>query len=399
MDRRTVVTRLAASALAAGGLSTRELRRIGVPDIDRNAADRPSDAEITRWLRLASVPSIAIASVRDGRVSTRVLGVKRAGTTEPVTPDSVYQAASLTKLVTAYVTLGLVLDGAFTLDTPITSVLAVPTPADPRAGTITVRHLLSHSSGWQNWRFGNDDTLSCAFDPGTAWRYSGEGYFFLQRMAEKVTGRGFARLARERVFGPLGMRLTSMSSIPSLESNLVAGHNSRGVARAPYDSAMWQALAKITVARGVEIEDATVEDSVAAIKAAAPNAPALPNNLAPNAAASLRTTANDYGAFLRHLVTARQAGGRAAEIVAHITTPTVTLNDEVKWGLGAGLELVRGTWRSWQWGDNGGYKNYYSFDAAAGTATVVFTNGDAGAPVYQRVLTAMDGSDHPAFLM
>lgn len=402
MDRRTAVTRLATSALAAGSMPLRTARnRVLVPDDvrPRPTSGPPDDAQVRRWLRLASVPSIAIATVRDGCVSTRTLGLRRAGGSEMVSADSVYQAASLTKLVTAYVTLSLVLDGAFALDTPVASVLAVPTPADPRAGAITVRHLLSHSSGWPNWRFDNSDTLTCAFEPGSAWRYCGEGFFFLQRMAEQVTKRGFARVARECVFDPLGMRSTSLSVTPSIEGSLVSGHGGRGTARPAYNVALWQALTRIVAARGAEVEDATVEDSMAANKALFPDEPLLPNNLAPNAAASLRTSANDFGAFLRHLVTARQAGGRTAQIVAHITSPAVTLNEEVKWGLGAGLELVRGSWRSWQWGDIGGFKNFYAFDATAGTATVVFTNGDAGASVYQRVLTAMDGSDHPAFFM
>ena len=397
MDRRTLVARLAATAVGAPALAA--LGPAGSRLSTRPPlADGPSDDEINRWIRLATVPSLAMATVARGRVTTRAFGVRRAGEAERATADTVYSAASLTKLVTAYVVLDLVLDGRLALDRPVADVLSLPETADDRSRSITIRHLLSHSGGWPNWRFEANDKLASAFEPGTQWRYSGEGYVFLQRMAEKVTQQGFGRLVRDRVLAPLGMRHSSMVGREDLTPRLASAHGSRGEVGRWYGDKLFAEMTRLTTARGVTLEDATWEEAEAAFRALAPKAAPLPNNLVPNAAASLRTTAADFGALLLHLVTAREHGGRPAEIVTLITTRTIACNDEVAWGLGAGLELVRNRWRSWQWGDNSGFKNFYTFDAAAGTACVVFTNGDSGAHVWERVIRATDRVDHPAFL-
>jgi CubicO group peptidase (beta-lactamase class C family) len=151
-------------------------------------------------------------------------------------------------------------------------------------------------------------------------------------------------------------------------------------------------------ARGAPLEAAKVEDSEQAIKTAEPTLPALPNFLAPNAAASLLTTANDFALFLRHLVTAKRAGGAPAAIVDLMMTPQVKCNEAVQWGLGVGLEDVGGQRYAWQWGDNPGFKNFFYADPQRGKAFAIFTNGDRGARVYERVIRALTGVDHPAFL-
>src|SRR5207237_10645877 len=96
----------------------------------------------------------------------------------------------LRKPVFAFLVLGLVGDGVLDLDRPLGEYLPLPNPADERARTITARHALSHSSGWRNWRFGNDQLLTADFAPGSRFSYSGEGYYFLQRVVEHATGMG-----------------------------------------------------------------------------------------------------------------------------------------------------------------------------------------------------------------
>jgi CubicO group peptidase (beta-lactamase class C family) len=124
----------------------------------------------------------------------------------------------------------------------------------------------------------------------------------------------------------------------------------------------------------------------------------LPNFLSPNAAASMWTTAADFALFLRHLVTARRAGGAAAEIVQQMMSPQIRCNDAIQWGLGVGLEELDGQQAMWQWGDNPGFKNFFFATPATGQAMVVFTNGDRGARVYERLIRATTGKDRPAFL-
>ncbi|MBK6455945.1 MAG: serine hydrolase [Gemmatimonadetes bacterium] len=114
----------------------------------------------------------------------------------------------------------------------------------------------------------------------------------------------------------------------------------------------------------------------------------FPVSLVPNAAASLMTTANDFARFLRHLTQAA-----APEMMR-----PVRCNETIEWGLGIGLESHGTSRAAWQWGDNPGFKNFCFADPSTGTAMVVFTNGDRGARVYERVIRATTGRDRTAFL-
>lgn len=383
MDRRSALFTLGAAAFAAPSW---RLRR-----------SSPAQDEYEQWMRDAGVPSISMARIEGDQVTYLSLGVRKAGEQARVAPDTVYAAASLSKLVFAYAFLDLVQQGRLSLDRPVAEYLALPNPADVRARLITARHLLSHSSGWRNWRNTTTDTLTTTFEPGTGWQYSGEGFFFLQRIMEQVTGQSMAQVCRERVFEPLGMTRSSMASLESLEAYQATGHNTEGVPRASFGRATLIELRKRMSERGTTLDAARVEDVEAAMQAAEPRLPVLPNFLAPNAAASLLTTAEDFGKFLRHLANP-PASGTARAITRDMMTPQVRRNGALQWGLGIGLEEVAGRPVGWQWGDNPGFKNFCCFDPAKRSALVIFTNGDRGARVYERVVRAATGVDHPAFL-
>ncbi|MEQ1692675.1 MAG: serine hydrolase domain-containing protein, partial [Gemmatimonas sp.] len=359
---------------------------------------RGVEADLLQLLPLANVPSLSIARVNGDRIATTALGVQRAGESERVTPDTVYAAASLTKAAFAYVLLGLVHDGLLSLDRPVGDYLPLPNPGDTRAAGITARHLLSHSGGWRNWRNSNTQPLTADFEPGSRWSYSGEGYFFLQRIVEKLTNKSIGVLMRERLFEPLRMKRTSMGALAELDVNRAAGHDGRGQASQPFGRAATLELRRLMAERGLSAEAATVDDTEKALRTAEPTLPVLPNFLSNNAAASLLTTAADFALFLRHVVTARQRGGADAAVVALMMSPQVRCNARVQWGLGVGLEDVGTRRYAWQWGDNPGFKNYYFADPTKGTAMVVFTNGDRGARIYERAIRTMTGEDHPGFL-
>jgi CubicO group peptidase (beta-lactamase class C family) len=74
---------------------------------------------------------------------------------------------------------------------------------------ITARHVLSHTSGLQNWRFEQDDLLHAGFPPGERFSYSGEGYFYLQRVVEQITGQAIEAYLQEHVLRSLGMHQSS----------------------------------------------------------------------------------------------------------------------------------------------------------------------------------------------
>lgn len=391
MPRRSAIAGLGATVVAACA-----------PGLARSSsgliARQSLDEDFERLLRLASVPSMSYAIIDGDRVTTKALGVRRAGEEDRVTPDTVYAAASLTKAVFAYLLLGFVREGLLSLDRPVGDYLPLPNSDDARARTITARHLLSHSGGWRNWRNNTTQPLTADFVPGARWSYSGEGYFFLQRVLETLSGQSMSQLARERVFEPLRMTRSSMVGLAELEPHQASGHSGRGEPTQPFGRPTLIELRRLMSARGLPLDAAKVEDSEQAIRTAEPTFPVLPNFLSPNAAASMLTTATDFGRFLAHLVTARRGGGSPAAIVDLMMSPQVRCNEAVQWGLGVGLEDLGDRRFAWQWGDNSGFKNFYIADPRQEKALVIFTNGDRGARVYERVIRAMTGDDHPAFL-
>jgi CubicO group peptidase (beta-lactamase class C family) len=358
------------------------------------------DNDLPRWMRLASVPGVSLAIVERDRVTARGFGVTRAGGTQLVDADTVFEAASLSKPVFAYLVLRLAADGAIDLDRPLGEYLPLPNPSDAASRPITARHVLSHATGWRNWRNTREHVLTADFAPGSRFGYSGEGYYFLQRVVERVTGRGILRLTRERVFQPLGMRRSAYMSRPDLEVNRAEPHSNRGVPIESFNTRVSRGMRDFAATAAKSMDDWTHEDAERAAPTANPNNPAFPNFLLPNVAGSLLTTANDYSLFLRHLLglSGAPAGGRA--VLDRMLAPQVTINEAIRWGLGVGLQSADtgpGD-QFWHWGDSGGVKAFVLGDPATRSAVVVFTNGNSGRAVYERVVRTVRGADQAAFL-
>ena len=110
-------------------------------------------------------------------------------------------------------------EGVIDLDKPLQAYLPKPLPdypayadlaGDDRYQQITARMVLSHSTGFPNWRqFEPDGRLKFLFAPGARYSYSGEGFALLQMVVEEITGRDLESLARQKIFEPLGMTRTS----------------------------------------------------------------------------------------------------------------------------------------------------------------------------------------------
>jgi CubicO group peptidase (beta-lactamase class C family) len=350
------------------------------------------DDDLPRMLGIAGVPGVSIAIIEGDRATARGVGVTRAGGSDAVNADTVFEAASLSKPVFAYLVLRLVSEGALELDKPLNEYVPLPNSGDARAKSITARHALSHSSGWRNWRNIATHTLTSDFEPGARFSYSGEGFYFLSRVVEKVTGRGILRLTRERIFEPLGMRRSSYMWSPELDTNRADPHTNRGVPGDSFGAQRGKGFRDAAAAAGKPMEEWTHEDAERVHPSINKDQPAFPNFLLPNVAGSLLTTANDYAKFLSHLML---GDGRA--ILDQMQAPQVAMNKALRWGLGVGLQSSGARTQFWHWGDNFGFKNFVLGDSSAKEAIAVFTNGQNGRAIYERVIRAVRG-DQPAFL-
>ena len=190
------------------------------------------------------VPGVSVALVRDRRIAwTKSWGVADVRTGTPVTGETLFEAASMTKPVFAYSVLKLVEQGKIDLDRPLSEYVApASVPFQEERLRITPRMVLSHTSGLPNWRKGGeerDGPLPVLFTPGSRFGYSGEAIFQLQRVVEKVTGEPIEEHARRTLFTPLGMASTSYVWTADLDSRLASGHKADGtfLARARYTHA------------------------------------------------------------------------------------------------------------------------------------------------------------------
>jgi CubicO group peptidase (beta-lactamase class C family) len=122
--------------------------------------------------------------------------------------------------------------------------------------------------------------------------------------------------------------------------------------------------------------------------------------MVPNAAASLLTTVSDYAKFLARLVAQPPAPGLNLTTATRtaMMTPQVRLNSALSWGLGWGIQRDEHGEVLWHWGANNSFRNFVIADPTNGRAIVVFTNSENGPRIYERVIVAITGHDHPAFL-
>lgn len=169
------------------------------------------DQQAPRWLAEHGVPSLAVAVIRDGQVAwTRVYGQQAEGV--PATDQTLYNVASLTKPLFAELTLRLAANGRLSLDEPMAPHWTDPdVAADPRHARFTPRLALSHQLGFTNWRRETEGVLRIGFEPGSQFRYSGEGYEYARRFVQNRTGASVDSLARQYIFRPAGMGMHGIS--------------------------------------------------------------------------------------------------------------------------------------------------------------------------------------------
>ncbi|MFN7141390.1 MAG: cyanophycinase, partial [Limisphaerales bacterium] len=172
------------------------------------------NAVVPELMQKWKVPGVSIAAIRNHKLSwTGQYGIKTVGKTEKVEATTIFEAASMSKPVFAYVVLQLAQEGLLDLDQPLVEILGKPyIETDDRHKRITARMVLTHTSGFPNWRPGgsrSNGPIPIHFEPGTQMRYSGEGFLFLQRAVEKLTGMPLNDLVQQRLFQPLGMTNSS----------------------------------------------------------------------------------------------------------------------------------------------------------------------------------------------
>ena len=321
------------------------------------------DAHAPEWLKENDVPSVAVAYIEDRKVAwTEVYGEQSPGIA--ATGKTLYNMASLTKPVTAETVLRLASAGKLSLDEPTSPFWLDPDiKDDPWSKLLTPRLCLSHQTGFANWRRMTGGVLKIRWEPGTQTGYSGEGYNYVGRFAEKKLAQPFDVLAQEMVFDPIGMKETSYTAKEWYAGRLAIPHGPKGDKPLDIVATTW------------------------------------------NGADLLRTTIGDYAKFV---VSVMHDDGLTREIATQRATMTRDLvkpEDLAKvckkagevepctiaagMGLGWEVETVNGVKILNHDGSDWGVRTFAMFVPSQGVGVIVFTNGENGTEVIRKVVEAL----------
>lgn len=188
-----------------------------------------NDAEIESFVTDNNIPILGIGVINKGELSqVKVFGDINADIKAPY--NTIFNVASLTKPVVGLVILKLVENGEWDLDEPLYHHWVDPDiKSDPRHKEITSRHVLSHSTGFKNWRrMESNNKLTINFTPGTQSQYSGEGYEYLRKAVEEKFKTSIDSLAKSLIFEPLKMTDTTFVWGSTDESRFAHGYDTSG---------------------------------------------------------------------------------------------------------------------------------------------------------------------------
>ena len=293
--------------------------------------------ELVKFKDLAAIEGISVGlSTQSQPINEFAIGYANTETKQMVESDTIFQAASLSKPLLAFIVLKMVERGEIELDTPLNKVLKNDRIENQDwAKLITPRLVLSHQTGLPNW---GGQKIDFGFEPGTSFNYSGEGYVYLQRVLEKITGLSYQDLAAKEVFKPLNMTNSYFTWSKEQNLKLALGHDRAG-----------------------QQSEVPIPDS--------------------NAAASLNTTAADYLKFIRAWFTDDYLSEKSRNMAFTKTADTTGYKPEltnISWGLGWGLQSTERSTLAWHWGDNGTFRGFVVVEPQTQRAMVYFTNSQNG---------------------
>ena len=179
------------------------------------------DSIVANALASSGVPSASVAIIQSGRIAyVHAYGKARLEPSLPATPEMAYSIGSISKQFTATAVLMLAEDGKLSLDDPVSRFI----PDLTRADQVTIRQLLSHTSGYQDYwpqdyvpPFMMQPTTAdrildlwarkpLDFDPGTDWQYSNTNFVIAGLIVEKASGMPLLQFLSKRIFAPLDMK-------------------------------------------------------------------------------------------------------------------------------------------------------------------------------------------------
>lgn len=334
----------------------------------------PAVTTLAARMAALKIPGVSIAFIEEGQVKwARAYGVTDVSERRTVTPDTLFQAASMSKAVAAAGALRLVDQGRLDLDEDVNSRLKawqVPASALTATEKVTMRRLLSHTagltvSGFPGYAAGkpipttvqildgvapaNTPAIRSFEAPGGAYAYSGGGYTVAQLAMVEAGGKDYPKLLQDLVLRPAGMRLSTYAQpLPGkLIPRSAVGHGIRGIAIAGER-----------------------------------------NTYPEYAAASLWATPSDYGRFL--IALQDSYAGRPSALLSPSSAKAMMTAVDADYGLGLALGRRGGRPFIQHGGSNAGFQsNAFAFLDGSRQGVVIMTNGDAAVVLLPEIFRAV----------
>lgn len=326
---------------------------------------------IPKLMAEAIVPGLSIALVRDGKLFWHQgFGVKDISSKEPVDEHTVFEAASVSKTLFAYAAMKLCEKGILDLDKPLNRYAPVELlTGDPRLESITPRTVLSHTTGVQNVRSG-DELLKIHFNPGTQFLYSGEGYWYLQTVITHLTGKSnFSECAQYEA----GMKVCATDIDAFMAQNLLSPF---GMTASGY---VW----RDSFARHAASPHDTSGKSFTKSKPTATDAARYASM------GGLHTTATDYAKFLIEVIDPKPHDAFRLTLKTHdeMLRPQIKLKEGEKidgadaWALGWAIQQRKTGDVILHSGGQAGFRSLTMASVKRKSGFVMLTNGDNGGKV------------------
>jgi CubicO group peptidase (beta-lactamase class C family) len=333
----------------------------------------PNTATIWDRMKQYRVPGVSIAVINDNKIEWEEgYGVKESGGTEPVTPDTLFQAASISKPVSAVAALYYVEKGILSLDEDVNTRLhswKVPENRWTRKQKVTLRGLLSHTagltvSGFPGYEEGkelpsllqilngrkpaNTPPIRVDIEVGSQYRYSGGGYTVLQQLLVDVMGRPFPQILQGVVLLKMDMTRSTYEQPlpPAWASAAASGHRPNG----SVVPGKWHTYPEM-------------------------------------AAAGLWTTPYDLALFACEIMQAKE--GKSDRVLSHVMVEMMLT--PVKEGYGLGFAL-KGNGPDFQFSHSGGNEGFRCYLVAypeRGQGAVIMTNSDLGGNLMPEILGSL----------
>lgn len=315
-------------------------------------------------LKNADIPAFSLAWQQAGRRKSLASGLSDTLVQEPVNIQTLFQAASLSKPLSAAIVLKLVEKNLLELDRPLADIMDYGPPElkkDPHYRLLTARMIISQCSGLPNW-FYPGEPIKFTGSPGGYFNYSGQAFDCLKEVIEKQSGKSWEILA-QGFFRKAGMKNSTFKSLPG--SHL---HEKCKLAHAH------QADGRPILERSESYE--------------------IP-------AASLLTTANDYLIFLQYclkddfLRSTLLSGKTALDPQGFPETPLAA--SQIQWGAGMGIFTDSEKCLAFHWGNNPGSDAFSVMDMKTGDVLVCLVNSVNGPNIFQAFSETLLGDMHPLF--